>query len=433
MKKFIFSVLFIALMCHTFAQKTRYNLMFTKGQTELNNQQKEELQKITTWIKPEQTVSVFPLTYDSIYDRLYFPKNAKDQAEWIATYAQSIGFEIQNIPSNFPSSYKGLSVTVNITYSNPKLINALADLFPEKPSQFFVIDPNKDTMIIGNEGTKLLFESGSLMSKNKVKIELKEYYSLDDYIKGGLPTTSNGKMIETGGSIYLNATQDDNDKKQVKINPDKGVGVDFTIGKTEPDMEVFIKDLRYTDQVNWILPKKIQSKIRQSWQMTETIYNADGSVSSEEVFRSKEEWEAHLKAQQEAAAKKQKEQEIKTTTQNKMDSKLKIYDLGYINCDRFPNESLAPLMVAADEKTTAEYYLVFTDIRGVMHGQVYNNHVKFGGVPTAREGQLIAVSFIDKQAYYFKCTVKAGKMNVPKVMLEPVEESFLNEQLALLK
>ncbi len=430
MNKLIVAVLCTAFASSSFAQKTRYNLTYHPGQIELNDQQKESIKKISTWIKPDQTVSIFPLTFDSIRNRLTFSRKAKLQAAEVANYAKTLGYEIQGIPANFPTSYKGLSVAVNIVLSNPetkqpKPKNSLSDLFPEKPSQFFVIDPNKDTMIIGIEGTKLMFEKGCLLSKQKVKIELKEYYGLDDYIKSGLPTVSNGQMIQTGGSIYLNATDKNNEKKRVSINPSKGVGVDFTLGKDDPDMQVFIKDPRYPMQVNWILPKQ-KPQVRKSWQMTETILNADSTIRSKKVFHSKAEWEAYLKKQKQDA-------EIKKTTQKKMDSKLKVFNLGYINCDKFYQEPMVPLIVLADKNTTAEYYLVYTDVRGVMKGKVFNQRVNFGSVPADREAQLIAVSYIDNQTYYFKCNFKAGSSTKPDIVLEPVKETFLNEQLALLK
>lgn len=116
-----------------------------------------------------------------------------------------------------------------------------------------------------------------------------------------------------------------------------------------------------------------------------------------------------------------------------MNSKLQVYDLGYINCDKFYNEPTMPLMVAIDDKFTAEYYLVYTDIRGVMKGDVSGMKVAFGSIAQNREAVLIAVSYVDKQAYYFKCTIGAGGKLTQKVALKPVEEKFLNQELALLK
>ncbi len=443
MNKLIIVFLCVFFGSNTIAQKTKYNLMFDQGQVALSEKQKEEIKKILTWIKPKEVVSIFPLTYDTNFDRLFFPRNAKSQADQVMLYAKSIGFEPEGTPRNFPSTYKGLSVCVNVSYNVPKPKNLLSEIFPEKPSQYFIIDPKKDTFIIGNEGTKLLFEAGSLISSKKVKVELKEFYGVGDLIKNGLPTSSNGNLIETGGSIYLNATAHDNEKAQVKINANKGVTVDFTIGKSDPEMEIFVKDPRYPNQMNWVLPRN-KSSITESWQMTETILNAEKSIQSEKVFNSKEEWEAYLKMKKEAEAQKQKNDEakrliqkknneVKRLAQNKMNSKLKLYNFGYINCDKFINEPMIPFFVESDQNTIAEYYLVFNDVRGVMMGKVYNQQVNFGSVPKNKEATLIALSYIDKQAYLYRSTITTGSSTVSNIILKPVEESFLNEQLALLK
>jgi hypothetical protein len=95
---------------------------------------------------------------------------------------------------------------------------------------------------------------------------------------------------------------------------------------------------------------------------------------------------------------------------------------------------MTTFVVAGDAKILAEYYLVYKDVRGVMTGYVCNNRVSFGNIPRDREVTLVAVSFVDKQAYFFKATIaKPAGGVVPVIALKPVEESFLNKELALLK
>lgn len=467
MKNLILTSLFISIINSVTAQEQekKYNLLFIPGQTQLTPKQKKEINDIASSINDCQKVILYPLTYDSIYDRLTYAKNAKDQASEIATYAKTVGFELLGNPMNFPSTYRGYSVSVILKYNKPNdtitsviddeiLSYGLRKHYPEKSSQFFIVDPNEDTLIVGNEGTKLFFSAGSLKSKKKVKIELKEFYSLDDYMKGGIPTVSNGKMIQTGGAIYLNATQNDSGNQQVNIDPDKGVEIDFKLGKDDPEMQIFIKDQK-SKKMNWILPSK--NKMKEDWEMTETIKDADGVITKKK-YTSKEEWEKHLKeeerlekekkekeriAKEEAILqdKKAKEEAIKQekiaakrrAIQDKMDSKFTVYNLGYINCDKFLNEPMIQFIIAGDEKINAEYYLLYKDVRGVMTGYVNNKKVSFGSVPKNRQATLIAVSFFEKQAYYFECTIIIGTKTTPKISLKPVDEIFIDKQLALLK
>jgi len=230
--------------------------------------------------------------------------------------------------------------------------------------------------------------------------------------------------------MYLNATEAGNDKKQVNINPNKGIGVDFTLGKNDPDMQIFVKDPT-SEELNWILPSYT---IKESWQVTETIYDYEGNVLSKKVFKSKEEFEEYQREQERIAVEKAKKTALIKDIKEKMSSKLKVYSLGYINCDRFYDEPMITLMVDGDEEITAEYYLVYKDVRGVMTGRVgENNIVRFGNIPRNREGVLIAVSFVEDQAYCYQSTITAGKHDRPTIKLEPVEESYLDQVLASLK
>ena len=54
-------------------------------------------------------------------------------------------------------------------------------------------------------------------------------------------------------------------------------------------------------------------------------------------------------------------------------------------------------------------------------------------VPKNKKATLIAVSYIDKQPYYYDSTIDPSSTNRPKVELKPVNEKFVNQQLALLK
>jgi len=438
MSRLIYGLLCLCISNNSFAQEGgRYNILFKPGQIKLTTSQEKEIKDIAKSSNPEKRIMIFPLTYDSAFDQLIYAPVAFRQGNEIAEYAKSIGFEVQGVPQNFPSSYDGRSVAVSMKFKGAgTAVSSLKKHYPEKPSQFFLIDPKKDTLITGNEGTKLLFRAGSLMTSKQVEVELKEFYSLGDYMKGGLPTVSNGEMIVTGGSIYLNAIENDAKKKQVRINQDKGLKVDFTIGKDDPEMQIFVQDPR-SASMNWILPPKRRGD--SSYSMTETIFDASGKVVSKTTY-SREEWQAHLKeekAKEETRVKEEAERErlaeIARAAKMKIDSKLEILQFGNINCDRFMDEPMIAFALPQDKTMGAEYFLVYQDVRGVMNGNVLNGQVDFGLVPKNRKAMLVAVSFIGKQAYYFEQTIADATAKVPGIILKPVDESFLNQRLASLK
>jgi hypothetical protein len=431
MKKFLLIILIFQLVFSAGAQIKNFNLRFNSGQVQLTSNQKEVIDSLAGKLMDGERLTIYPLTYDSIWNRLAFNKNAKVQAVEIANYAVTKGFELLGTPTNFPSGYEGLSVSVNLKFHlSEDLVNmldnqngpsySLKNHYPTKPSQYFTIDPNKDTLIIGKEGTKLFFEAGSLMTTKEVEVELKEFYTLDDYLKSDLTTSSDGKMILSGGVIYLNAVQNDADKQTVKVNQAKGIDVTFSMGNDNPDMQIFIQDKRSPDELNWVLPAK--KTVTEDWQMTETKLDPDGNIISQTVYRSREEWERHLR-----------NDSIAEQNRIKMENRKKIFDFGLINCDAFSKDPMLAYSITADKNTTADYFLVFRDIRGVMKGNVSNNLVTFGQVPSARPATLIAASFIGDQAYFFKCAITAANQQKPEIILKPVEESFLTQELSLLR
>lgn len=456
----LITLIVFALNLNAQNHSLRYNIIFNSGKTTLTKEHKQQIIAIQKALLHGEKIAIYPLTtnkgktkapkgmssmsnknyYSTPKPKLGFAKNAKAQAESIAGFAKSLGFEVLGIPSNFPSAYSGVSVSVSLKHrvtrsaTTPKESLAktpekeiikpikVKDHYPEKPSQFFTINPNRDTVIYGNEGTKLFFEAGSMLSDKAVEIELKEFYGIADYIKGDLLTVSNGRMIETGGSMYLNATEKENPQVQVQINKQKGVAVDFTLGKDDPEMKIFVKDPR-SRATNRILPRTT----KKSWRMTKTIMDHNGRVIETLVFNSKADWEAYLQ-------REKRDEEIKVVTQNKMDSKLKVTNLGYINCDKFNDDPKIPIQLMADQKTPAEYYLIFKGVRGVMKGRkVSSTQIVFGSVPKGKKAVLMAVSFIGEQAYFYKADITLVKKVNPPIELKPVEESYLDEQMAMLK
>lgn len=440
-----------------FAQLSNsFNIVFEPNQKTITDKQKSSIINAAKKLPIGVKATFYPLAYDSINDIYRFTSLASEQAKAIAEYASTVGFKLIGMPRNFPSSYSGMSVGVVMQYIQkiqtdsvttpvalPLQNTPITNYFTPKPSQFFVINPLKDTVLFGKEGTKLVLRAGSLLSKKPIQIELKEFYSMGDYIKNGLQTSSNGRYIQTGGSIYLNATENDGAKKQVPINQNIGIGLDFTIGKNDTAMQIFIKDPKTPNEINWILPKR--RIITEHWEMNEIVYDANGKVISKKTYN-KEEWAQKLKEDEEKKKaleieqariakeleEKNKALAIQEKTSSIMDTKLTTYDLGYINCDRFLDEKLNSITLDADTKIPGEYYIVYSDIRGVMKGQSNDKKVVFNSISATKTAIIIGVSFIGKQAYFFKTLFINGKLSNEKIELKPIDESSLNEELKLL-
>lgn len=71
--------------------------------------------------------------------------------------------------------------------------------------QMFWIDNSTSSQITGKDGVILTFKPNSFEGGDSIEIRLKEYYKYSDIVMRGLSTTSNGKHIETGGMINIQA------------------------------------------------------------------------------------------------------------------------------------------------------------------------------------------------------------------------------------
>lgn len=440
MKRILFVIVLITFSSYLFAQRTHIalDLVFEPNQTELSEFQKEKIAAFLRTLRSGDKFAIYPLTYNKKSRDYYYAKVSRTQAEVIREYMTAMGMVHTGTPGNFPSGFSGSSVRVNLTYykEEDKARYVDGEDFPEKPSQFFTIDPNKDTILTGDEGTVLYLKAGALKceseSECEVEVELKEYYDFGDYIKEGLATTSNGRMISTGGTIYLDAKEKES-KKQVSINKDIGVGVDFTKGKDDPDMEVFVLDPNCEGCMNWVTARKGPRIRKGSWTMTETLMDHEGNILAERVFHSREEWEAYLNKKRELRSNEEKLALINQESSDRMNAKLKVYDLGMINCDKFMDEPMEQMTLAADPVIPAKYFLVYEDVRGVMQASDYNGFVSFGQVPKDRTATLVAYSFVEGKSYFFKQNFKPATKSDLDIKLKEVPEDFVDAELAKLK
>lgn len=123
--------------------------------------------------------------------------------------------------------------------------------------QDFQIQPDRDTTLIGANGTVLRIYKNSFVDENgntinaPINIELKEALNPIDIVNANLTTTSNGKLLQTGGMIYLDATCEN---KSLHIANSTSIGVIVPSEKFESDMKIF-KGEETNNGINWIAPK----------------------------------------------------------------------------------------------------------------------------------------------------------------------------------
>jgi hypothetical protein len=78
------------------------------------------------------------------------------------------------------------------------------------PAQVFWLRPNRDTVLVGQQGTVVAVPAGAwdlpAGSDGAVRLAMQEFYTTPDIVLAGLSTASGANLLETGGMINLTAT-----------------------------------------------------------------------------------------------------------------------------------------------------------------------------------------------------------------------------------
>jgi hypothetical protein len=134
---------------------------------------------------------------------------------------------------------------------------------PEKLSQTFTINLAKDTIITCNEGTKLTIKANAFLDeenktvKGKINLKVTEYYKLSDMLLANLSTSSNGKQLETGGMLFIEAKKGELD---LKLKENSSIEISFPTKNKKEDMQLF-SGLWENDIINWQLETTQEEQI----------------------------------------------------------------------------------------------------------------------------------------------------------------------------
>jgi TonB family protein len=114
----------------------------------------------------------------------------------------------------------------------------------------------KDNEVLCPQGTKISIKANSLVYaksgepvSGKVKLQISEYYKLEDFIKNHLTTTCNDSLLESGGTIFLNATANG---EKVALKQGEVVEISFPTDKYKEGMMLF-DGSKQNEFINWNL------------------------------------------------------------------------------------------------------------------------------------------------------------------------------------
>lgn len=163
----------------------------------------------------------------------------------------------QNITNTVTTKNSTRNPSLNTNYDREKY-NSLDDFYKRTslPLQLFTILANRDTSITGEQGTKLVIKANSFVDamnkpvKGQITIALKECYALEEMLKERLSTMANGKILESGGMIYLEARSGD---KQLKLKRFEEIEMYNPIPEVMADVNMFVfyGETKTAGNINW--------------------------------------------------------------------------------------------------------------------------------------------------------------------------------------
>ncbi len=256
----------------------------------------------------------------------------------------------------------------------------------ETPSEFFQINTTKDTIIIGEKGTKITFTKGCFNTDSEqVKIELKECYDFPTMVMEVLSTKSNDEILETDGMLYLNATTLQGDL--VPLKEDSLITLEMPCSDME--MTLFYGELE-DRSINW----------NQDEMEILDIISIDTIAFYEK---------------------------------NQLYNNFEITQLGWINADKFIDcENKTDLFVSLPENQEgAVYSLAFYNYNSILPGVPNDKgQLVFKGVPSNEKVTLMGIGSKGDALYYSSLNLSTDTKNAK---LEPLKEISKDELQAELE
>lgn len=126
----------------------------------------------------------------------------------------------------------------------------------DKEGQEHLIDPSESTVILAKQGTIVRIPAnafGGVAKGEKITIKVTEVFKKSDMILYNLGTISDGKPLETGGMIKVEAFANG---KQLDLLPNKEIQLEVPTNDPQKKMQHF-EAQTVNNNINWVNPKPL--------------------------------------------------------------------------------------------------------------------------------------------------------------------------------
>jgi len=393
-----------------------WDIMKNGSESEFHLLSKEEKKKLPNDHKYKLTV----MRADSVLAYLH-RKRIAPQYMYLKTQYFEGSHKTQCTSSN--ASYKSVvkrkgvvSVVVEKDTYSRKYFHQSENSLLSSTCNEFIIYPDTEQIIYGNQGTVVRFPANcfstqGLTDVNEIEISLCEYYTIEDILLSGLTTASADRIIETGGTIYIEARF-----KQKILHL-----------KTDNPIEIFFPS-ETNELKNGMKP--FEGKSRDGLIDWDVEINGDVKKIKEgtQLFRE----EQDVKDSSNWEAEEWSEEGYYAEADGYL---MKVGKMGFINCDRFYDFVVkTDLIVSVDTDVKMSYRLVFEDIKSVLPGYEYSpeGDMKFPDLPKGKKAIVLAYSISKKtnEAKFAYAPITLGKQKEVYLIPTSMSVSDLQKELS---
>lgn len=353
--------------------------------------------------------------------------NTSKKATITETTIKVIAPNIKTIESTTDTPEQKLTSEVFIVPNNQKKTTEIKQLYSnlKKQAEVFQINTAKDTVITCKEGTVLKIKAHSFIDsktnqfiKGKLQLKVTEYYKLPDIIKANLTTLANDAILETGGMLFIEASQNTN---ICKLSSKNTLQIGFPYKQYKNKMQLFTGE-KNQKLVNWKLINNEQISLS-SLTPTELVVNlfipvkqVDSIVSFDlDSFKIGLNYDNTLP--NDSIITRNIEERLiapdsllKTPDSNSSPSITKrdithylfnASKLGWINCDRFINSKKIKIKfkVKVGKGTDIDVKMIFKNFKAVLPGKLENENYTFKKVPINEPVIIYAIKYENGQYY----------------------------------
>ncbi len=307
----------------------------------------------------------------------------------------------------------------------------------EVPSQHLTASGKEKSIVKGAMGCRVLVVPKDMVTPDgqpvteEIDVELKELPGVEQMVKQGVQTVSDGKLLVSGGSYYVNMTS-------------KGQQLKLKLGKT---LKVILP--KYTnEQMNVYYGAKDSSGVM-NWTETSQKFEKFDIDSSDFLFASVNKNSApgfgfmsggknsdssymqvvnqlkkikelaylfgeNLTPKDTALSRAKKAMKRYESLAGSIYKEVAIQNFGWINCDKFLNETnvtnVACSFEPRDSISYAKVYLIFKSINSVIEERyAYDMGSTFKNVPVGMQGTVIAMAMKKGQLYSSRKEITINK------------------------